>query len=39
MLEIYLNSPNQIKLCFTLEEKQSATQSHLLNTSPSCQMK
>lgn len=39
MLEIYLNSPKQIELCFTLEAKQSATHSHLLNTSSSCQMK
>lgn len=39
MLEIYLNSPKQIELCFTLEAKQSATRSHLPSTSSSCQMK
>lgn len=34
-----LNSPKQIELCFTLEEKQTATRTHLVKVSSSCQMK
>ena len=34
-----LNSPKQMELCFTLEEKQAATHTHLVKAPPSSQMK
>lgn len=34
-----LNSPKQMELCFTLEEKQAATHTHLVQAPPSSQMK
>lgn len=39
MLEMDLNRPKQIELCFTLEEKQTATHTHLVSATSSCQMK